>query len=165
METPRHSFNVIRSTDRAMDPLGRGNVGRSSGVDFRKSAAGHPIVHYDGKHGRGFLVLDVYKLIGAPMYVHLVCPACSNRGHEQEASLRIGEENKKMSYEPDGVPKFAGFNLDEVVRGMGQPSHGGLISIEPFRCTWEIEPTLRRDFGFSVCEWSVAIDNNIARDV
>ncbi len=41
----------------------------------------------------------------------------------------------------------------------------GKLSIEPFKCTWELDPEGRRmEFGLGLCNWQVGIKDNVARD-
>jgi hypothetical protein len=41
--------------------------------------------------------------------------------------------------------------------------NGKMLSVEPFGCTWELDDD-RHQFGMNLCNWKVAIDNNIAKD-
>lgn len=41
--------------------------------------------------------------------------------------------------------------------------HEGKLSVEPFKCTWELEEA-RREFGVGLCNWSVGIKDNVAYD-
>lgn len=67
--------------------------------------------------------------------VHLYCPKCRN-------ALSIKGSQKKIDY---------------------STSDG--LSVEPFMCTWELDPEGRRmEFGLGLCRWKVGISNNIARD-
>lgn len=41
----------------------------------------------------------------------------------------------------------------------------GKLSVEPFKCTWELESEGRRmEFGLGLCSWQVGIHENVARD-
>jgi hypothetical protein len=41
----------------------------------------------------------------------------------------------------------------------------GVISTEPFSCTWELNPNdPMRMFGVSLCRWSVGVQNGVALD-
>jgi hypothetical protein len=154
-------FSVKDDAPKMRDPSGQSNlVGRSVGeVNLTKSALGHPVILYRTKDGQEFfLTADVYALPGEPMTVHIYCPLCSNH-------LTIKQGNKAVDYDRNAPVKIPGFRAEEIMAGLGIGDLGGRLSVEPFRCTWEEKPDLRRSFGFGVCGWSVAIDNNVARNV
>lgn len=84
------------------------------------------------------LTCDVYQM-GDELMVHLYCPKCRH-------NLSIKSKNKNIYYDKDRE----------------------LLSVEPFKCTWEMNDELlgdHRAFGFSLCGWNVAIDGGVARDV
>lgn len=140
------------------DPTGTGLRGVSSGVDFTKTAAGHPVLFYRGETQDLFLTADVYRLPDAPMQVHLYCGKCGN-------AIQVSQENKDMHYDTDRIPKFRGMNLKDILVGLWGQNHpnlgphllGGTLSVGPFRCTWAHDG--------SVCGWNVAIDENIIRRI
>jgi len=86
------------------------------------------------------LTADVYAIPGEPLQVHLICPVCRHQ-------LRVSEDRKKIDWDPQR----------------------SLLSIEPFKCTWEMPdagdhvPGLISG-GTSLCTWRVGIDKNVARD-
>lgn len=41
--------------------------------------------------------------------------------------------------------------------------HEGKLSVEPFKCTWELDAE-RHEFGVGLCGWSVGIKDNVAYD-
>jgi len=157
METD-HDISIIKNDRLLRDPSGTGLVGRASGVDLTNTAFAHPIIFYTGRFGDKLMMGDYYKMEGAPSYLSIFCPVCQN-------SLRISEDNKRIEYDPDIKPKFGTMREETILAGLEASSLGGLLSVERFGCTWELEPALRRSFGFAVCNWRVVIDNNIARDV
>ena len=138
--------------------------GVTSGVNLNNSALCKPVVMYRDL----FLTLDVYEMPGVPMYIVVRCPLCQMRDpNSQGMDLTIKADQKAIELDPKKVPKFPGWNTKELARELGLQSVNdlrGLLSVEPFKCTWEAEPGLKRDFGFSRCTWSVSIRNNIARD-
>jgi hypothetical protein len=80
---------------------------------------------------------DLYKAADEATLV-IICPKCLHQ-------LTISSKNKSIHYDEET----------------------GLISIERFGCTWELddkEPTAQH-FGMSLCGWSVVVDNGVARDV
>lgn len=82
---------------------------------------------------------EVYPDLGEGSMVNLLCPRCQN-------SLRISGKNKRIDFDP----------------------RTGRLSVEPFTCTWEMDwgnTNRRMEFGISLCNTKLAIDNNVARDV
>jgi uncharacterized protein YbaR (Trm112 family) len=104
----------------------------------------HPDVKHPKVRYKDFLIeCDVYQYPEAPLEVVLICPRCRN-------TLKISEERKQLEYDPSR-------NQDA----------GGHLSVEPFTCTWEIDPSKdgrRMDFGLGLCGWRVGITDNVARD-
>lgn len=144
--------------------------GIMSGSNLTNSALCKPVVLYRGRGIERLLTIDVFALPGTPMYVVLYCPLCQTRDPENKhnRSLTIKEDNKKIDLDPKAMPKIPGFSTEELVNALGLQSRDellGRISIEPFGCTWEEEPDLKRaGFGLSCCDWKVSITNNIAKD-
>lgn len=159
MNNQSQEFFSVKDDSRPMtDPSGTGLIGRANGHEFN-DADGHPIVVWKAKDGQTFfLTLDVHEIPGQPLTVYVYCPLCKNH-------LTIRQGNKAIDYDRNVQPKLPGYDTVEVLKGLGVASLGGRISIEPFRCSWEEKPDLRRSYGFGVCGWSVAIDNNVARNV
>jgi len=163
-DTLKETFQV--SGD-APDPAGTGMRGVSPGYDFTKSAIGHPMLHYALPNGKELIVeADVYHIPGEAPYVLLECPICMMaKGGKTGTSLKISADNKKLSYEKDGrVPPFPGWS-EKQMKHCFPSGAGGLLSVEEFACSWEVEPELRRHFGFAVCPWRVVIENNVIKDV
>jgi hypothetical protein len=144
-----------------------GGMTGSTGMNLNNSALCHPVVYYP-KMGI-FLTLDVFALPGTPMYVVVRCPLCQARNPDSEGmDLTIKEDQKEIELDIKAMPKFPEHSTSELVQGLGlqnQDELRGLISVEPFKCTWEESPELKREFGFSRCGWSVAIKNNIVVDI
>jgi hypothetical protein len=83
------------------------------------------------------LECDVYTA-GDSTTVVLFCPRCKQQ-------LRVDSSRKSIEWDPAK----------------------GLLSIEPFQCTWELPDEhlgAKRDFGFSLCRLTIAIDKGIAKD-
>ena len=142
--------------------------GVTSGVNLNQSALCHPVVYYP-RMGE-FLTLDVFALPGVPMYVVVRCPVCLAKHPYKEPpnDLTIKADQKDIELDHKALPKFTGFELSDVVRGLGLPNLDALrgrITIEEFGCTWEEEEDLKRDFGLSCCPWNVTVVNNIVKDV
>ncbi len=154
-----HDVSIIKNDHRAHDPSGTGLVGRASGVNLNETAFAHPVIFYGGRHSPArFIRADLFKMDGAPDYLVLYCPVCQN-------ALRITEDNKRIEYDPEVKPRFGSVREEDILVGLSTPDLGGLLSVERFRCAWEVQPDLRRSFGFAICPWQVVIDNNVARDV
>lgn len=156
----REFFSVKDDAPKMRDPSGTGLVGRAVGnQDFSQNADGHPVILYRTKDGVDFfLTADVHMAPGQPMLVYIYCPLCNNH-------LTIKQTNKSIDYDPHAPVKLPGYDAVQVAAGLGVSSLGGRISIERLRCTWEEKPDLRRSFGFGVCNWSVVIDDNVARNI
>lgn len=143
---------------RSRDPSGStGLIGHSAGYNF-ESAAKKIALHYLARNGREFFLTADYYDLETPHYLLIYCPNCQN-------TLRISADNKRIEFEPEGKPKFGSYREEAVLAGLELMSYGGLLSVESFGCTWELEPTLRRGFGLAVCNWRVVIEKNVIRDV
>lgn len=105
---------------------------------------GMSTVHFDNaaahakvRYREFLLECDVYEA-GGLITVVLFCPRCKQQ-------LKIDSSRKAIEWDP--------------VRG--------LLSVEPFQCTWELPDEhlgQKREFGFSLCRWTAAIDKGVARD-
>jgi hypothetical protein len=159
-DTMKETFHVLGD---APDPTGGEAKGLAPGYRLTQSALGHPRCHYSfGSGGEMIVEADVYALRGQPMYVHLLCPHCAARGHTN--ALKIAGDHKAMSYAPYGIaPTFPGWSDRQMVNAFPRGT-GGLLSIERFRCTWEIAPEHRVQLG-AVCDFEVVIDKNVLRRV
>ena len=116
------------NTEEMFTIIGDKQRGASAGYDLRKSALGHPMLRY----GDLVLEVDVYER-GGILAVHMFCPACSTV--DEPHALMISQLNKQIDYDRDRQ----------------------LLSVEPFRCTWEAPD------GMGLCKWRVAIDKNVIR--
>ena len=123
----------------APDPMGERGAGFQSTINLANGAAvGHPKIRY-----RDVVIeADVYQAGEDPstLRVQIICPRCRH-------GLTIPAALKSIDWDPQG----------------GAPQDGGQISVEKFKCTWETSAE-RQHFGLSLCNWSVAIDKNVARD-
>lgn len=162
-DQPTHK-EIFHVAGDAPDPTGMTNTrGVAPGYDLTGSALGHPMLLHRLYGKEMVLEADVYKMDGEPMYIHLICPMCLANG--RTSALRIVEGKKKLSYDPRAdVPTFPGWSRDQMLHTFPH-GLGGLLSVEPFGCTWEESPELQRGFGLSCCTWKVAIDNNVVRHV
>jgi hypothetical protein len=143
-----HASDVY-SQGRHYDPGGSGMVGMASQMNLQRTALGHPLIRY-----RDVVIeADVYAAPDGGLIVNLYCPRCRN-------SLTVPSGRKAIDFEPQTVRDKA----------TGQLVKRGKISIETFRCTWELgrgtDATAadRMQFGTGLCNWTVAVDNNRARD-
>lgn len=159
MQTKKEIFQVS----------GDQSQGVASGVNLTNTALCKPVVLYRSRAmGDLFLTMDVFALPGVPMYVVVRCPICQARNPDSEGmDLTIKADHKSIDLDHKAIPNFPGYTTQELVSALGLQSVDelrGRISIEPFGCTWEAEPELRRDFGFSCCNWKISITNNVAKD-
>lgn len=110
--------------------------GAASAVGFTKFALGHPVVRYKDR----LITCDVYA-VGDELMIHLICPRCEN-------ALQIKSCNKAINY-------------DQATNE---------LSVERVGCTWELgrgtEATRgdRIAFGVGLCNWTVVVDRNVAKD-
>ena len=110
--------------------------GIASTMTLSKNVFARPQVRYASPvYGDMILECDVYKAENE-LTVHLICPKCRH-------NLQISSKRKAIELDSDGK-----------------------LSIEPFQCTWELNDELlgeKRDFGFSLCRWTAAIDKGVIR--
>jgi hypothetical protein len=142
----------------------------ASGMNLNQNALCNPVVLYRSRtQGDLFLTLDVFEMPGAPMYIVTRCPVCQARNPDSKGmDLTIKADQKAIDLNPRALPDFSrfGYSIHDITIALAvhRDDIRGRLSIEPFKCTWEAEPELQRDFGFSRCEWHVSIKNNIMRD-
>ena len=138
---------------RSPDPRDVGLLGKSSTMRLDKAALGHPLIRYRDR----VIEADVYPFLDGDndpaadrqrLEVILICPCCENQ-------LRVTSDRKAIEWAP-GLPE-----IDDA----GQVIVRGVISIEPFQCTWEKDGKAAvTGHGENLCRWRVGIDKNIARD-
>ena len=95
------------------------------------------------------LTIDVYRIPGEPVQVHLICPKCRHQ-------LRAASDRKKIEFEPNP-----------------QSADGGRLYVEPFQCTWEMPDAGAHTPGIiaggtTLCQWKGVIEHangkNTVRD-
>ncbi len=139
------------------DPLELGVKGQSHGYELERTKFGVPKVLYRDRAGQEFLLtVDVYKFEGVPMELMLFCPRCSKRGDMH--NLRITQDRKAIDYDPR--------DNSVLPDRIGTP-RGGRLDVERFTCTYELDRSRAVGIvgGTNLCNWTVVIDNNIAREV
>lgn len=156
-----------------LDPSGTGQRGMTVGHDLVKSALGHPIVIWIPAAGTiRLLEIDVFTPPGAPSYLLIKCPYCNHdvdKSEKEGTQLRIMEGAKAWEYDPlRAPPMYPGWSEQDVMEALVERGidikRGGTLSVEPFSCTWEETPDLRRGFGLQRCPWqNIKIDKNVAR--
>lgn len=121
------------------DPTGSGKLGMQASIQLNKSAIGHPLIRWRNRDGDRVIEGDLYEIDGL-LLLHIICPKCSTP--ETPHALWVKQEQKAIEWDPKS----------------------GLISVEPFMCTWELPLERRAEFGMGLCKWRVAIDKNIAKE-
>lgn len=163
MDNPGNNLkDVFHVAGDAPDPEGTGLRGVAPGYDLTKSAVGHPKLLYKLPTGEEIVLeADVYDGPDG-RYIYLLCPRCLASGRNNQLRIRAGI--KQFSYERgERVPLFPGWSREQMKHAFPNGA-GGLLSVEPFRCTWEEAPDLQRDHGLNQCTWSVSIDKNVVKD-
>lgn len=133
-------MNLLKPNEEAFHLAGddeHGYVGRHN-LKTGTLASNLP-VRYDGRWGSMIMGIDIYPDLGEGLMAHIICPRCRK-------ALRISGKNKKIE-----------FSKEE-----------GKLFIERFTCTWEtsdVNSERRMEFGMSLCNTSLVIENNRARDV
>lgn len=155
--------DVFHVAGDAPDPEGLGRRGLHGGQDFTKSAMGHPKLLYRVPGGSQEIILEADVFDGPDgRYIYLLCPRCLAGGRENQLRIRAGM--KQFSYERgDAVPVFPGWTREQMAQAFPHGA-GGLLSVEPFSCTFEEVPDLERGHDLGRCQWRVSIDKNVVRD-
>lgn len=114
----------------------------------------------------GVLTVDVYAIPGEPVKLHMICPKCHH-------TLTVNADKKPIDWNPAAPSPFPR-TLREVLPPESQylALHPGVISVEEFQCTWELED-VQQDKGKdvnlmvsgSLCRFRAAIDKNVMREV
>lgn len=168
MNEPSNLKDVFHVAGDAPDPTGTGLRGVAPGYRLTQSAIGHPMLHWAMPGGKELILeADVYALPDQPPHIYMLCPVCLLHGHQNQLSIR--GDQKKFDYTPpdeagDRMPTFPGWTREQM-RHAFPNGLGGILSCDPFRCTFESVPELRRGFGLGQCTFSVVIDNNVVRNV
>lgn len=106
------------------------------------------------------LTVDVYRLEGEPLQVHLICPRCCK-------PLRATEDRKRIEWDPTALHPHQAVAAELEAQGYGQ-LRLGLLSIEPFGCTWEMGGDAHNQGGLhtggSLCRLKLGITRNVAKD-
>jgi hypothetical protein len=103
-----------------------------------------------------WLTVDVYPMHGEPTTIHLICPRCHH-------SLQISETRKKMEVDLFAVSPILRMLTDardldaDDIAYLRAKGSTGVISVEPFECTWELGPG-------QLCRWKAAIDKNVVKE-
>jgi hypothetical protein len=113
----------------------------------------------------GVLTLDVYAIPGEPVKAVIVCPRCHHR-------CEIDADKKAIDWNPTAPCPFPKTLIAEL-----PPQHHylaaqlGVISIETFRCKWELEDQMQdagKDIHVmvsgSLCRFTCTIERNVLRE-
>ena len=136
----RSRRELVQLAGDAPDPTGQSSF-RGAQSTHRLNAAKEEVevVYKDF-----LLTVDVYRHEGAPIQVHLICPRCRH-------ASRITGDRKAIDFDPTRNTQA-----------------GGLLSIEPFECTWELTDDKHTPGliggGINLCKLRLGITNNVARD-
>ncbi len=137
-----------------LDPTGRTSL-RGLGSTTRLDGGKHEtLVLFRGRSADFVLTVDVYALPNEPLQVHYICPRCHKQG-------RITQDAKAIDWSPTEN------RVLELPDGQKTRTNG-VLSVEPFQCTWEIgsdphTPGIRAG-GLTLCGQKLVIDANIARE-
>lgn len=114
---------------------------------------------------RAILTVDVYAIPGEPLKVHLICPKCSHQ-------LTIDGHKKPIEWAPNSPSPIASELRSDLGPDMQYlAANLGVLTIEPFTCTWELEDKMRGNqdvgviSGMARCNFRGAITKNILREV
>lgn len=109
------------------------------------------------------MTLDVYALPGEPVRVQMICPRCHKHSTITSDRKRIEYDAKALNPQAKWIHLLAG-----SVAELAAISVFGLLSIEPFECTWELGEDRHvaggLHSGASLCRLKLVIDNNRARE-
>lgn len=90
---------------------------------------------------------ELYRGADGVWTLHWKCPRCGrNPAHDQHMST-IDGHNKKIEYDPNS-----------------QVEDGGRLFVEPFKCSWELDPSRRMEFNLGMCNLGLRIENSVAYD-
>lgn len=90
---------------------------------------------------------EVFQLVGEPLQIHWMCPRCGPLNEKRMSTIR--GDRKTIDFDP-----------------RSQLEDGGRLSVEQFKCPWELESANRRmEFGLGLCGLELAIDNSRAHEV
>lgn len=146
-------------------------VGATSTLLMNKGQIGAVWCHYIMPDGitRSNLQVDVYQYTpGGPLLLLLICPHCTARGHvgkDEDHGINVRQEVKAMEFlpPPQPTPVFPGWTTAAMMREFPD-GLGGLLSTDPFGCTWDVLPHQRHLVG-NVCDFHVVIERNVIRRV
>lgn len=145
---------LVQIAGDAVDPTGTtSNRGLQSTIRL-DGGKQETLVLFRGRHGDFVMTVDVYAMPGEATQIHFICPKCHKQG-------RITSDQKAIDWNP----------VEHRVLSMpdGQRARtGGILSVEPFGCTWEMGAEAHtpgiRSGGLTLCGMKIAIDANVARE-
>lgn len=121
-------------------PFSRTGPGITAEHDFRGAAIGQVYLIYQGRQVSPPPGMSHYEIeaevyrVDGILSVHTVCPKCRH-------SQWIDGRNKTIEYD----------------------AKKGTLHVEPFKCPWEMSEE-RKEFGFGLCNFTVAYDGKIVKD-
>jgi len=116
------------------------------------------VLVYANKGDVPLLTVDVYKVDGEPLKIHLLCPRCHNH-------LTIAQDRKAIEFEPRAANRQqANIRALGISPDMQRIVSTGDLSVEEFECTWELDAKLKvSSFSGNLCRFRAAIDHNLLK--
>ncbi len=149
---------VVQLAGDVPDPAGSPHRGAQS-TTYLTGGKEEAVVVYQGM----FLTVDIYRVPGEPLKVHLYCPRC----HKHST---VPGDRKAIDWEAGAANPM---RTEILAAGRPELVHladKGRLSIEAFECPWEIgdDPHVAGALAIqgagSLCRLRIAIDNNRAKD-
>ncbi len=152
-----------------------GAVGATSTAMFNKGQIGAVWCNYRfgaNPDQQANLQIDVYQHTpGGPLLLLMICPHCTARGHvgkDQDHGIQIRQESKAIEFEAPTPQQrmivFPGWAPAAMLRDFPN-GLGGILSVAPFGCTWDVLPQHREIVGGRVCDFHAVIERNVIRRV
>lgn len=161
MLSPSHGGDavppVVQIAGDAPDPTGVSGLRGVQATHHLNAGKQEVVVVY----GDLFMTVDVYRVPGEPVRVHLICPRC------HKTSQATGDR-KAIAFDPSAPNPQRAHILASRQPEIAAIAATGRLSIEAFECAWEIGDTQHVQGGLhtgvTLCRQRLVIDDNRARD-